>query len=652
MTDSFLLSQQNIAEHGIAEETFRRAFEHAAFGMVLVGSDGCFLQVNRAACDMFGYPAEELITKTFQELTFPEDLEVGVELFQDLVSGRQDFGWLEKRYVRKDGKVIWTLLSTSAVRDRRGKLLYLVSQIQDITERKAAEANLAETEAQYRSIFEAALDGLIINKLDGTIVEVNPAFCEMHGYARQELLGLCPTSFIHPDDHPIFESYLQAVRAGRGFQGRAVDLRKDGTPFHVEIHGTPFAYGGEPHVLGVVRDITEQVQAQKMLEERVAARTRELTALYDVAAVASASLDLKHVMEKSLEQILGVMGCTIGYIHLLDEAETVLRLAAWQGTPPEVLAEIEAMPADHGVAARAIAHGSPLVVPTIDTEPSAVPGGECILAGHAYIGASMCAKGKILGVLSVIGPVGREFTVEEAALLGSIADQVGAAAENAQLYERAEALAVAEERQRLAREIHDTLAQGFTGIKLQLEAVESALERQEADLALVRLSHARRLAEQSLAEARSSVWALRSRSLEEKKLGDALRDSVRGLTDGTGLSVAIETEEQLPRLPRELEGDLLRVAQEAVINVVKHAQAKHLSIHLGYKANRIELQIRDDGKGFSVDGTQGHSHDGSGFGLTSMRERMARHGGRLEIDTQHGHGTRIIARVESEFGGV
>ena len=80
---------------------------------------------------------------------------MGVELFQDILAGRRDYGWLEKRYVRKDGKVIWTLLSTAMVRDVQGELLYLVSHIQDITERKEAEASLAEKEAQYRGIFEA-----------------------------------------------------------------------------------------------------------------------------------------------------------------------------------------------------------------------------------------------------------------------------------------------------------------------------------------------------------------------------------------------------------------------------------------------------------------------------------------------------------------
>jgi signal transduction histidine kinase len=368
--------------------------------------------------------------------------------------------------------------------------------------------------------------------------------------------------------------------------------------------------------------------------------------------VASASFDLNYVMEESLARILGVMGCEIGSIHLLDESKTLLRLAAWQGTPAEVLPEIETMPLGQGVAGRVVVHDGPLVVPAIEMEPYAVPSAGRILAGHAYIGAPMWAKGKVVGVLSVIGPIGRRFSAEEVCLLASIADQVGVAVENAQLYRQAEALAVAEERQRLAREIHDTLAQGLTGIKLQLDAVESALELQKGELALERLNRARQLADQSLAEARRSVWALRSKSLEGKKLANALRDSVQGLTTETGLAVTFEVQDELPQFPIQLKTDLLRVAQEAAMNAVKHADAKHLTIRLKYEANKIELQIKDDGRGFLVGHAGIGGENGSGFGLIAMRERIARHGGTLQIDSHPQRGTCIIASVESGNPGA
>ena len=299
----------------------------------------------------------------------------------------------------------------------------------------------------------------------------------MHGYAREELMGLHPTVFIHPDDHSLFEEYLQTVRAGEAFQGRAVDLRKDGTPFHVEVHGTPFIYGGQRHVLGVVRDVTEQVQAQQILEEKVAARTQELAALYDVTAVASASLDLETVMEQSLDRVLEVMGSQIGGIHLLDEANGEVNLATWRNIPAEIVAEIQSMPVGSGIVGRIIEQGAPLVVPAMADDPDAAPAAKRILDQPVYVGAPMRAKGQVIGVLGVVGTEGRQFNAEEVALLASIADQIGVAVENARLYQQAERLAVVEERQRLARELHDSVTQSLYSCTLLTETAAAICRR-------------------------------------------------------------------------------------------------------------------------------------------------------------------------------
>jgi len=145
--------------------------------------------------------------------------------------------------------------------------------------KRQAEEQLREREEQYRSIFEATSDGLIIRDRDGFVVEANPAACNMHGYAYEEFLGLHRTDIIDPKDHAMVAEYMKAIQAGHSFLGQAVDLRKDGTPFTVEVRGTTFTYQGKPHTLSVLRDITERVQAQQLLEQRVEARTRELSSL-------------------------------------------------------------------------------------------------------------------------------------------------------------------------------------------------------------------------------------------------------------------------------------------------------------------------------------------------------------------------------------
>ena len=632
--------QRKIAEPGAAEETFRRAFEYAAFGMVLVGPDGCFLQVNQSACEMFGYPAEELVTKTFQELTFPDDLEVGVELFEDLLAGRRDYGWLEKRYVRKDGKVIWTLLSTAVVRDAQGELLYLVSQIQDVTERKEAEASLAEKEAQYRSIFEATLDGLIINELDGTIVEVNPAFCGMHGYTREELLGLHPTAFIHADDHYLFEEYLQTVQAGEAFQGRAIDLRKDGTYFHVEVHGTPFLYRGKRHVLGVVRDITEQVQAEKILETRVTARTQELSALYDVTAVASASLDLEMVMERSLDRVLEVMGSQIGGIHLLDEATGVVNLATWRNIPAEIVAEIQTMPVGSGIAGRIIEQGAPLVVPAMADDPDAAPAAKRILSQQVYAGAPMRAKGRAVGVLGIIGTEGRQFNAEEVALLASIADQIGVAVENARLYQQAERLAVVEERQRLARELHDSVTQSLYSCTLLTEAARRSAVAEDLNEVQGYLEAVGETTQQALKEMRLLVHELRPLALAQEGLVGALQQRIDAVEGRAGIQARLLVEGEFSLEPA-VEEALYGVGQEALNNALKHATADRVTIRILASEDLVEMEIVDDGRGFDP----GAVREGGGMGLTTMRERAEQVGGTLAIRSSPGEGATVQIAV-------
>jgi len=481
--------------------------------MALVGIDGCFLQVNQSACDMFGYPAEEMITKTFQQLTYPDDLRVGIELFQDLLAGRRDYGWLQKRYVRKDGKVIWTLLSTSVVRDPEGKPLFLVSQIQDIT---------------------------------------------------------------------------------------------------------------------------EQVQAQQVLEERVAARTQELSALYDVTAVASASLDLETVMEQSLSRVLEVMGCQIGGIHLVNEAKDQVILAAWRDIPDEIVAEIETMPLESGVSGQIVIEGKPLVVPAMANNPNAVPAARRILGQQVYIGVPMRAKGQVVGVLSIIGAEGRQFSAEEVALLASIADQIGVAVENAQLYQRAERLAVIEERQRLARELHDSVTQSIYSATLLTETARRSAAAQNLQEVQGYLEELGAVTQQALKEMRLLVYELRPPALEQEGLVGALQQRIDAVEGRVDIQARLLVEGEIAMQP-SVEEALYRIGQEALNNALKHAAARSVTVHLQTVDGRFEMQIVDDGRGFDPE----TARERGGMGLTTMQERAEQIGGRLIVQSSPGKGTTV-----------
>jgi signal transduction histidine kinase len=215
---------------------------------------------------------------------------------------------------------------------------------------------------------------------------------------------------------------------------------------------------------------------------------------------------------------------------------------------------------------------------------------------------------------------------------------------------QAEALATTQERNRLAREIHDTLAQGFTGIALQLEAIDSALTGGRLDVAAQRLGQARSLAREGLAEARRSVQALRPRALEQQSLTEALPNAVRSLTAGSALAVRVETPDNAPVLAPDVEADLLRIAQEAVTNVVKHADASTLTVRLGWDGDCLELRVRDDGRGLSA--ATSDAAEPSGFGMTAMRERVERHGGTLRVSSFPGVGSEVVAAINNPLAAT
>lgn len=636
----------------ISENTFQTLFENAYFGMVLVGTDGHFIKVNKAACDLFGYPQAELLGRTYKDLTHPDDLEANAALFADMLAGRCSHAKIAKRYIKKNGEVIWTLLSTSIMRKPSGAPDYIVTLFQDITEQKQTEFDLAEKEEQYRSTFEDAFDGILINDLDGQIVEANPAFCEMYGYERRELIGKNAAMLIRPADYPVLQTYLKTIGVDhKPFTGRAVSLKKDGSPIHVDIHGSPVTYHGKCHTMGIVRDVSAQVEDEAVMEQILASKTRDLSALVDVARVASASLDLNEVMEHSLDRVLDVMNCEMGAIHILNENNDDITLNAWRNVPEAIINEIKTLSIADSLPGRVLALGCPIVINDMLGDPATVPAAKRILGKRVYLGTPMKVKRQTVGILVIIGEAQRKFEQEEISLLESIADQIGVAVENARLYRQAEVLAITEERQRIAREIHDTIAQGLTAIKIQLDAVESALEKGQVETALKRLRNASEMSVQSLAEARRSVWALRSTDLSEKSISDSFRDSIRGLILGTDLDITCRIDNDLPDFPPALKIDLLRVMQEAVMNTIKHAQAKRLTVQLKYKDNTIHMKICDDGRGLPQDYLTKYKKAGDGFGLIAMQERIQRHGGKIRFDSQPQRGTCVIAAVGFEKSG-
>jgi signal transduction histidine kinase len=205
--------------------------------------------------------------------------------------------------------------------------------------------------------------------------------------------------------------------------------------------------------------------------------------------------------------------------------------------------------------------------------------------------------------------------------------------------------AIAEERNRMAGEIHDTLAQGFTGVSVQLEAARDIIAVSPEE-ATQHMERAQAIARASLKEARRSVWALRPPELEASGLAGSIQHFLDRIATGSSTMVEFSLQGTPYPMPKGVALGLLRICQEAVVNSLRHAMASKIQVHLTYKPSMVDLCVHDDGRGFD----SYLRGDGKGFGLIAMRERAGRIGAQLEISSEPGKGTRtmVVAKVPTQ----
>jgi len=247
----------------------------------------------------------------------------------------------------------------------------------------------------------------------------------------------------------------------------------------------------------------------------------------------------------------------------------------------------------------------------------------------------MLIAGRVEGVTGIRFTHKRTFRSEEVELAKALANQAMLALELTRLSAQSRQAAVMAERNRVARDIHDTLAQGFTGVIMQLEAAKGAVAKGEISEIKKRIAQAAGLARSSLGEARRSVRALRPRSLRDGTLSLALGALLRRMANGIELNAQFQVDGNQGAIPVEWEEGLLRIVQESLTNTIKHAQARNFTATLSVVAQRVELELADDGRGFDP------YAENDGFGLVGMKERAEQMGGQFVLYSKPGEGTRI-----------
>jgi len=626
------------------EKHYRAIFEATGDAILILDPQDLYVvEANPAACRAFGYPYEEFVGLPVAALVHPERLSFFETTVRPLiVSGGQYHA--RGLGLRKDGTTFHQE-SHNITFIYKGKP-HILGVIRDISEQIRAEEQLREKEAQYHAIFEATTDALFINNLDGFFVEVNPAACKMYGYGYEELLSMHPSTLTHPDSQHLVGEFLQTIKERSQYQAQAVALHKDGTAFYVEAHTIPFIYKSQPHILGVVRDVTEQVQAQRHLEQRVEERTRELSTLLEVSHNVASTLELKSLLGLILDQLKVVADYTGASILTVEGQELVI-LANRGPNPLEQVRQLRFPLERMGLFWEILCRREPVMIDNVrDATPLAQAYrhfvGKLIETVFSYtralMGIPLTLKERVIGILVLTSREPGYFTERHGALAMAIANQAAVAIENARLYEQAQEVAVLRERQRLARELHDSVSQALYGISLGAHTARAKLDRNPAQAAKP-LDYVLSLVDAALSEMRALIFELRPESLEVEGLVAALMRQGTALQARHGIAVTMEPCNE-PALSLRAKLELYRVAQEALHNTVKHAQAHAVELRLSSTSAGILLEIQDDGIGFDTDAPfPGH------LGLRSMSERITSLGGTLSIESAPRQGTRISATI-------
>ena len=498
--------------------------------------------------------------------------------------------------------------------------------------------------------FEASLEAVIVIDEDDRIIYANPAACGITGYRLDELLGADAYRPMPPDARAALQAAITHHDAtqppGTILHGTSAMMRPDGEDYEIEFAAALLMLNGRCLVSVMFHEVTEM--------HRMA---RKVEALSEIASQVAFADSLESTLSKLAKSVVRATGTAACAVFLVDENGD-FRLTAdggfiWAeyGFPhdPEVNARwMEVVRRGGGPNLDSVRERRPLIYADARTAYLSDPAYEPlypylrVAPWEAVVSLPMIYRNNAIGTLNVFYPRGKTPGQMEIVFLTTIAGQAAVAVENFRLFVEAKEKAVLEERQRIARELHDSVSQALYGIALGARTARTLLDRDPAQAAAP-LDYSVSLAEAGLAEMRALIFELRPEALETEGLLAALRKQIDSVRARHGVEIDAEWGEE-PDFPHETKETVYRIAQEALNNIVKHARARRVKLGIASSAEEIVLEVSDDGVGFAPELTA------RCLGLRSMQARAARLGGSFHLQSGLNQGTRIRASIPRTNG--
>ena len=379
------------------------------------------------------------------------------------------------------------------------------------------------------------------------------------------------------------------------------------------------------------------------LDRELRERNRRLALLNTVAAQASESLDLDQVAGVNAQKVRSAVRAEVVVVALVSDEDGELKIAGQVGLPPAFGRPDGGLGVYDCECRRAAALGEPVVI--ADSRQFASCSGLVSRPPGSCVSVPVRAKGKNIGALLVVRSTGRRFTAEEIELVAALGSQVGPVLQNAQLYSQTGAIAVLEERQRVAREVHDGMAQTLGYLNVQMGIVDHLLAQGDIQRAQAELGTMARVTRDAYEDLRQSITDLRMPVPPVGSLRRALREYVERFALQTGIPCHFEGYRgTAASLPAAAEVQLIRIVQEALSNVRKHAPGAEVWVSVTANSRAVHVEVRDNGPGFDIAAVP----VGGLFGLKTMKERAESVGGTLIIDSRPGAGTRVDVVIPTE----